>query len=753
MSDYDQPDPTKPKDKKPDDEDGLSDEDRAEQESLAGFDEASPNLVEFFAQSPAGRDFLKRIAEQVCMDRDDAWSSSQDWRDRMAENQKIITGKLTKKTLPFEGCANVHMPIAFERLLRLVSNTFVEIFLERDTIFGVKPTGPDDYGVAEALTIHGNWQIQNEQVDTIRQQHRGLWDFYSNGSVFAHSYRDEIADRNRHDILQCDEFWMPYVWTSNATDLSDVPFKGRTIFKYRVELEQLRDTGKWFNVEAVLEKDPPAWDLSDSKARENEQKNSGIVAPTKNKRAPYVFYEYHGTSKMPGADTLRPICATVDMQTKTVVKLFIREEEDWKDRERFDQETVQGEQYQQEQQMHAQLTQQTQQLAQQMQSPDVDPEEGAMIMDAVTQEGQLQPPVPPAWMEQGQTEPAPIKKAPIEYFHHGVCVENPFGTLGMSFGQIEADLNRLANEALNRYYDSATLANVWSILTPHTMDLGTNIPFGPGKQIKVKGMTGEDIKKSIVELKPGPANPQLLDIVRMAQEAADSAIAAPSVLSGEPGKSGETFRGLATRVEKATRQLSAAGIKYLDFFSSILKANARLNSLFLPDEQVLHVLDHLDLPEMLLQGRPRPTSREMRKVTIARDMYRRNYQVTFTADVRFASQAQRISEADELVALSQHPALAGNFTFAYHAISKALRARGQHDMIPTLGPPPPMPEMPMGTPPPMPPGMEMMGPGGGPPPMGGGPPAQQPEQGNGAPPEVNQEMVPPEARGPVQGPQ
>jgi hypothetical protein len=276
------------------------------------------------------------------------------------------------------------------------------------------------------------------------------------------------------------------------------------------------------------------------------------------------------------------------------------------------------------------------------------------------------------------------------------------------------------------------------------------LPIGPGKIIRVKGMTGEQIRNSIVELKPGPANPQLLDVVRIAEEAADSSIAAPSVLSGEPGKSGETFRGIATRMEKATRQLSAAGIKYIDFLTNIVKNNARLNAYYLPDEQILQVLDHIDLPEMLLAGKPRKSSREMREVHIGRDMYRRNYDVTFTADVRFSSQAQRISEADELVAMAEHPALQGNFAFAYHVIAKALRARGQHDLIPALGPPPPMPEMPMGTPPAPPPGMEGMPPEGMPP---GGPEGMPPD---GPPPE---EMppgpggdVPPGAQGPIQGP-
>lgn len=721
----------------------LEAEDQAEgEQALAGYDANAANLVPFFSQSEAGKTWLKKLSDQICDDRQSAWDSSEEWRERNAENNRIITGLLKKKDLPYPGCANAHMPVALERLLRLTSNVFVEIFMERDTIFGVKPTGPDDYEEAETLTLHGNWQFQNEQTDFIRQQHRGIWNFFTVGSVFGHSSRDTVKNRNRHDILNSDEMFVPYVWTTYEVDMSDVPYKGRIIRKYRHELESLRDSEdqskQWANIDMVLAKDPPSWDAIETRARDDAAKHEGIIAPERNKRAPYVFYEYHGYTQMPGSKSLRPICAIVDSATKELTKLYVREEDDWRDRERYDFQLQELEKYQQDMAAYTAAMQQQQEIQMLLQNPEIDPQD-AMDMQSALAAEPLQPPIPPAWMEGGKTEPDPIKKSPIEFFSHGVCAENPFGMLGLSFGSIECDLNRLVDESLNRYYDAGTLGNVWSIIAPEGLDFGTTqLAIGPGKVIRVKGMTGEQIRNSIVELKPAPANPQLLDVIRMATDAADSSIAAPSVLSGEPGKSGETFRGLATRVEKATRQLSAAGIKYLDFLDNIVRNNARLNSYYLPDEQVLLVLNHVDLPDFLLAGKPRPIKRSMQEIHIGRDMYRRNYSVTFTADVRFASQAQRITEADELVAMSEHPALQGNGAFAYHAIAKALRARGQHEMVPTLGPPPEMPQNPMGAPPPGmgPPGMEgppMEGP---PQEMAGGPPGEQP------PPE---EMPPPEA--------
>ena len=713
----------------------------AAERALAGYPQDSANVVPFFvAAGDPGKVFLKRISDQVCEDYTSSWESCQQWRDRTAENNRIITGWLKKKIDPYPGCANAHMPVALERLLRLTANVFVEIFIERDTIFGVKPTGPDDLETAEVLTLHGNWQIQNEQTDFIRQQHRGVWNFFTQGSVFCHSSRDTVKGRNRHDILNCDEVFMPYVWTTYETDMSDVPHKGRIIRKYRYELEALRDhedeNRRWGNVDEVLSKDPPAWDTIETRAREEGGKIEGIIAPERNKRAPYVFYEYHGFAVMPGATTLRPVCVVVDSQTKAVTKLYIREEDDWRARSRVEFQLGEQGRFNDDTTAYQGAVQLQEQTAMLLQNPAISPEDRAAMERAMAAEP-LQPPVPPAWMEAGAKVPAPVKRVPVEMFSHGVCAENPFGMLGLSFGSIQCDLNRLVDESLNRYYDAASFANVSALIVPENIDFGsTTIPIGPGKVFRIKGMTGEQIRTSIYELKPSPANPQLLDVIRMAEEKADSSIAAPGVLSGEAGKSGETFRGLATRVERATRQLSNAGIKYLDFFTNILRNNARLNAYYMPDEEILQVLDHIDLPEFLLAGKQRASARNMREIHVGRDMYLRNYDVTFTADVRFASQQQRITEADELVAMTEIPPLQGNFSFAYHAIVKALRARGQHDMVPHLGPPPPEPETPMGMPPPgmAPPGME------------GAPPEGMPPEG---PPG---ESLPEEAQGPIQGP-
>jgi hypothetical protein len=710
------------------------------------------NLVPFFlAVEEHGEKWLKKLADVVIEDRDTAWDGSEEYRQKRQRNYALLSGTLPKRDSPWPGCANAHMPVFLERYLRLTANVYVELFTDREVLFNVTPTGPDDMEEAEILTLHGNWQLRNELTDFARQQARGVGEFFGSGSVFAHSYRDPVKNRNRHDVLNCEELFLPYVWTTVETDLSDVPYKGRHLRKYRNEIETLGLSGEWAQTQKLIDKGPPAWDVIETKVRDKVAETEGIRAPEQNKRAPYVLYEYHGFYRMPGEDRERPICATVDMHSRTVVKLYLREENDWRDEMRFNRQSEELALHQQEMQRHemeaipayqqamaehAQIQEQEAALRAVVTDPmAVDPESGMAIADAIDAEP-LEPPQapiappPPAWLKPGMTAPDPIRRVPIEMFSHGVCFENPNGTLGLSPGHILADLNRLTDESLNHFYDAAMMANSWTVVVPEGFDMGSSsVPMAPGKVHRIKNFTGEQIKNAIHEFRAGPANQQLMEIVRLVGENADSSVSAPGVMSGEPGKSGETYRGGAQRLAQATKQLSQAGLMYCDFLGNILKNNARLNALFMPEDELLQVGNHFAEARKLtidpMTGQPKSA------LNISREMYRRDYSVSFTADLRFSSQEQKISQLDEVLAMiMQMPPLQANNAFVYDVLAKSLRARGMADLIPMLGPPPPPPAVPFGSPPPPVPGAV-------PPGAEGGGPAPGPEEG-GPPPEMQE---------------
>lgn len=713
------------------------------EESITNFDPDSPNLVDFFLgtskpedSAHPGREFLSKVAKQACDDTNQGWEDSEQHRQHHKRITSLYIGYLKNKTFPFPGCANVHMPMTLERVQRVTANMLTEIFMDRDLVYGVKPSGPDASETAELLTIHGNWRMRNEMPDFMTStMEEALTEFNLFGSVIAYSYRDQINGRNEHEILSCDDRVVPYVSRARKVDMSDVPWKTRILRKYKHELEDLRDSGEWSQVDEVIKEGsaPPGFDFMTTVVRDLGDGQEGTHKPTEpnTRNSPYVFFEYHGRYRMPGEKHARPICITVSADKKIVTKFYIREKTDWRDQMRFDRESAELDQFQKDTANFPaameQFTATSEQHAQMMAQPPP-PQFDPMGMPLPPPEPPPAPepptkPVPPSWAQADETgayaPPSPPRRVPIEMFSHGRYAYNPAGMLGLGIGHILRPFNEAADEALNRFYDQATANNCPTVMTTQDVGLGQQAALVPN-QVKVLKNVSDDINKVMKEVRPGPANPQLLEWVRTTNEWADGAVAAPGILSGQPGKSGETFRGVATRAEKASKQLTAGAKKFVGFLEQLLKNDAELLATFMSDEEFVQVNDFL--------ADYRKSTKGQDTIRVTREMYRKNYDVSFTADLQFTSRAQKIAEADEVLAMVMQtlpppppgaPIPDVNAAIRYHAMADVLRVRGKQDMIPLLGPVPPAPAMPMGTPvmPPTPPAPP---PGMGPPPGPGG---------------------------------
>lgn len=678
------------------------------------YDEAQPNLVEQFLSHPDGVDELRKIAETVKRNFDSDWSSSEGYRERVANDWKIFSGDLPAKDWPWKDAANAHVPIMLENVSRLTMRVYSEVFGDWQNVFGVAPIGntPEAEQEAEVLSLHGNWQIRNQIPDFRRQMERAILSNVSIGDYTIHSFYDEDEQCNRHELLTPDEFVIPYVHVTTDPNYADVPRMTKVMMLYPHQLE-MRKTS-WSQVEKVLSKKPPGWD------EEPDQPLTRAVAEVQGNEpdeegdsAPYKVLLQEGWMKLPNMEGLRYCQVILDYQSATVFKLAVHEQEDWRDAQRYQRQTEELTDYRMAEMAHQQALMAHQEaqmgLAQQAMMGEVGPLQTQAAAESLEQEAP-QPPAPPGWLREPEdpaAEPEPVKKTPIRLFTHGVCIESLMGSLGFGYGRIQADYNRAANTALSQFTDAATLGNCWGLLLAGGIDI-PNFEWGPGKVTKVPGLTAQELQTGIKELKPNTANPQLLDMVKMFQDFGQSSMQAPDVLSGEPGKSGETYRGISARIEQATKQLSVVARKFTDVLERVLRNNAELNAQFLKDEELVIIADQ------------RPSPREIR---VRRDLYQRDYKVEIRADLRFATQPQRVAEADEIVAMSmQNPILQQNPKFLWVATKKALEARGRYDMVALMGEPP------IPGPPPMPPGA--MPPGQGPP----GPPGPSPGPETQGPP-------------------
>jgi len=326
-------------------------------------------------------------------------------------------------------------------------------------------------------------------------------------------------------------------------------------------------------------------------------------------------------------------------------------------------------------------------------------------------------PEPPPWMnaDDPNAMPEPVQKVPVQLFGHSVCIEPLAGNRGLGYGNILGDLNRAADTALSQFIDMATFGNVPGFIAADIVELPANFTISPMKITKIPGVQPSQLKDALIPIKPDAANPQLIQLVQMMQEWGREGAQAPNVLSGDPGKSGETAKGLAMRNENALKQNSVAARKIQDHVIVIAKNNAKLNAKMLPEEEIVQLTD--------------PILRNSQVLTVGRKMWERDYNVEMRCDLRFTSQAQKIEEAENLLGMTMKiPPLAMNPQFMFMAVKKVLEARGYADMVSlispqTFAPPPPPPPVPGA----LPPHTSPAPPPHGPPVANGGPPRPQPQ--------------------------
>lgn len=678
------------------------------------YDDQQGNLVAQFEAHPFGREELKRIANQVKSDFDEAWESTEEHRKRIAEDMRLFTGDLSPKSWPFENCANAHVPIMMENLTRLIYRVYAEVFGDWSDVFAVQANGPDDDELADLLTRHGNWQIREQITDFPRQMHRALMQYFIPGDLIVHSYWDPETELNRHEVLTADEFVIPYALTSTMSNLSDVPYRVKVLHRYRHQLQAMR--GAWEGVERVIDREPPGWlESPDAVIAERVAEDTKIDVPERSRNAPHKLLQYEGWLELPNQDRDRFCRVILDYETLNILELSIHEHANWQDQRRYDAQLQELQDYRAAMTAYnemlamreLQLDQAAQTAAVAMESGATGPAQDMAIIQQIETAEQVPPPEPPMapeWMRDPADPdemPEPVKMEPIHLFTHAVCVEPMRGSVGMGFGRIQADFNRAANTSLNQFVDQATLSNVRSLLVDTLFKVqGGKLDLRPGAINYVEGIPAGALKDHLHEFSPGPANPQLKELVEMMFNFGQSSIQSPSVLSGEPGKSGETARGIAARIEQATKQLSVTGRKFLnEALEPVLKNNAVLNSIYLKDEELFFVNDHRLSAQAQAPGMPPMLSSAAQELRIGRQMYERNYRVSIRADLRFTSMAQRIAEADEMLSMPKLvPQLMANVAFIHKALSNALKARGQEDLIPLLGPPPPPPTTPLGVP-------------------------------------------------------
>jgi hypothetical protein len=656
---------------------------RTENPEQQGLDlpDNAVNLVPYLLELAETDDKVKKfvhdeLPNQVIRHFNEDWESRKGWMDNMRERVDLYLGNLKQKTEPFRNCANLHDPILLKCTLRLVARIWSEIFTDGQPLFRARAGSRLTEQDAEIITKHENWQFSKEIPDFPAQVWRALTAFIRDGEMVFDSYRDYVHGVNRHEFVGPEEFVYPYARHPVAPDMSDVPRKTKIMFPYKRDLMAMQELGFYSQVDKVTEC-KGSHDLVevDQVVRDAVDKWEGTDRSQHTHDAPYYLLEQHTWVKLPYAEKDEPFRVVVDAKTRVVLGLFSRYYDDPEDRVRYEREMSEYQMYAGNLEQYAMILQEEQNTLLTLQQPNVPPDEAAAIAEHV-QANRPAPPMKPKWMaedENGQpSPPKTCKKKIIERFSRATCIDNPEGSHGIGVGTLIMPHQMAANIMLNQSVDAGTLANS-STAVVHDM---VKFPPGmtsiaPNEIIKIRGVPPDQISSAFFRFDHQPANPQLMQWVQSQEAAADGVSSTPDVLSGQK-EGDETFRGMATRVEQATKQTSAIAAKGMVALNQVAQNNGLLNFFFLPEVKEVDARN--------------PATGALEPITVSRDLYRDRYDIIFSADLSFASRATKVAEADDAMALLLKGVPPQVLTLVIRpegvgaAIRKCLQARGMFDI-------------------------------------------------------------------------
>ncbi len=620
------------------------------------------NLVSTLSEKQQ-REYADRIVEDYERD----LKSGERFRERRARIVKLALGDIPP---PKDGekfrLARIHYPIIMTAVTRIETRIYDQQFPSNGEFFGVKPTDALDLERAVRVAKHMNWQVQHQIPEYVPNHDVVIQQMLLYGSGFTRVYYDRQLKRPCHEVCATDDIILPYTWKRGKNDpsMSQFPRITYLLRYYRHELEEMQEDGYYENVDKLFKAVEQGGgvtqeDVSNTpqKLREVTDRDTGLEKPSDDPDAPRVVLYQCRRLKLPGDKRTRPVVCEVDLNTRELLCLKIREDADPQDKARYNREKKANDamfeaamaQFQADQAAYVAGLQ-----ASIMQSQTPMPMQGEMTstplpmpgMQDATMPGMPEAPQPP----QKPADPLPPRMVPINFFTHYICFPNPEGVYGLGIGSLLEGTNIAADTLASQYVDAATLSNTATGLRSRQAKIrGGELRIVPG-EIPECDLSPEEMKNGggIMMIKFPPPEPAMWQIIQGQIQEGEKLSGAGDILSGEIGGANTTATEAQIAISQALSQIAIINKRYTRSRTSEAEKIARINSVYLDDKEYFYVVD-------AFKNAP------PEQVHIGRMDYLLDTDITVTADPRMASQPQRFQEAMNAIQVtSQIPALQAN---------------------------------------------------------------------------------------------
>lgn len=634
----------------------------------------------------------KLIVDQVIRDYDADVDSRKPRMMRLKEAQGLYASVMKAKSFPFKNSANINLPLLARPWLQIQGRLYDMVWPADGKVFYSSFATLADAPIANITETFGNSYIRHKMPEMSQGMDDTLHQTCGYGSGFRKTYWNGYEGRVCSDWIPIEDFVVAHGQRSQDPSMRDVPRYTHVQRPTYFKMEGYSIKGIYANFDKVklTEPDQKAGTEFSKQLEKIDGQSAATGDTTVESQERFVLEQYFEwrTPDAPKAHASfdgkpHAVVATVDEQSRTLLRFIIREEPDPDDFARFTKETAAFDGHLQQLEAYVRESQAAQ-----------------TVQDTVTQMGaQLppdfqmpQPPALPPNLKADETgmpvQPEPQRVRPISLFTHYRAFPSE-GFYGLGLCDFMGGANKAVNTILNQTIDRGTLANgMGGFISAQLKGQRGSVNMQPGELVEIDAPMGS-IKDGFFFPQLPPADPSNMRIAQMILEEADKMVASSDMMSGQTSGANRTAKEAQILSEQMMMQITVLARRIKEAFKHELDKIWRCWGVFLPDEEIVDLIGHDNEPT---------------QVKIGRAMFTPNAHIQPAADPR--TKTQKREEAMQVFGLvTNNPYLMNSPPPVRDALMRAvtedvLRAHNAEKLVKLLpplqppGPPPPPPPAP-----------------------------------------------------------
>lgn len=276
-----------------------------------------PRFLSYYDEKQllTGEEILKQIG-QVTVDEfgiDDESRST--WKENTAEQVKLFTSFMEKKTFPWDNCSNVNLPLLTYSSLQFHARAYEALFPPKSVVQCIA-TGDEDEERAERVAKYMNYQLYYKDEYYEDGMDTSLIQLPLYGSVFRKTYFDEERELVTTVPVCADDFVINY----GARSIETAQRHSHILRKHLNEIRRKVILGI-YDAEAWNFKEP-SYSEPTPKVVEAIDKSIGIS--DSNQGLSRIFIEQHRYWDIDGDGIAEPVTVVVDKETCKVIRITDR---------------------------------------------------------------------------------------------------------------------------------------------------------------------------------------------------------------------------------------------------------------------------------------------------------------------------------------------------------------------------------------------------------------------------------------------